>query len=166
MAFSTKNFPFHFDETPGKNKKGKANILLCPECNAAYWFKSWHHSLDEYPNLKEDSNIKMAICPACKIQKEGKYQGELILENIPSDRNEEIKNLIAKFGSVAFQNDPMDRIINVDQIARGMIRVLTTENQMVTQLAKKIKRTYKGKINIIHSKKDVIIRMRVVFPGL
>lgn len=156
--FFNKNTPFHLD------KIAKADILLCQECNAAYWYKTWHHSLDDHPNLKEDRNIKMVICPACKMQDDNRYEGELILENISQEKNQELKNLIANFGDISFKNDPMARIITIDEIARGMIRVTVTQSQMVNQLAKKIKKVYKGKTNFIHSRRDTIIRTRVVFP--
>lgn len=158
--FLNKNFPFRTE----KDIKTKANILLCKECNAAYWFKSWHHSLDDFPKLGEDKNLKMVVCPACKMKAEGKYEGELILENIPQEKNEEIKNLMIGFGEISFGNDPMARIITIDEIARGMIRLTVSQSQMINQLAKKIKRVYKGKANFIHSKRDAVIRMRVVFP--
>jgi len=156
--FFNKNTPFKLE------KSAKADILLCRECNAAYWYKTWHHSLDDHPNLEEDRNMKMVICPACKMQDEGKYSGELILENIPLDRNGEIKNLVANFGDISFKNDPMARIITIDEIARGMIRATVTQSQMINQLAKKIKKVYKGKVNFIHSKRDTIVRIRIVFP--
>jgi NMD protein affecting ribosome stability and mRNA decay len=166
--FFPKNFPWHFPKSKKESQefgKGKKDILICRKCNAVYWYKSWHHSLDDYPELKEEKGIKFVFCPACRMIKEGKYEGELILENVPGEKKEEIENLINNFGELAYQNDPMDRIISIEEIAKGMIRVLSTENQMIKRLAKKLKRTYKGKINIVHSKKESVVRVRVVFPG-
>jgi len=163
-SFLKKNFPFHTAATQPEKPGAKHNILLCKECGAAYWYKTWHHSLEDYPSEDINRNIKMSTCPACKMKAEGRYSGELILENIPAGQYEEVKNLISNFGKLAFDNDPMARIITLDELARGMIRTLTTQNQMISQLAKKIQRTYKGKANLIHSKLDKIIRIRVVFP--
>ena len=59
----------------------------------------------------------------------------------------------------------MARMLTIDEIARGMIKLTATQGQMINQLAKKIKKAYKGKINFIHSQKDAIIRIRVVFPN-
>jgi hypothetical protein len=158
--FLNKNFPFRTE----KDIKTKANILLCKECNAAYWFKSWHHSLDDFPKLKEEKNLKMVVCPSCKMKEDGKYEGELILENIPQEKSEEIKNLVVGFGDISFKNDPMARTLTIDEIARGMIKLTVTQSQMINQLAKKIKKAYKGKVNFINSKRDDVVRIRVVFP--
>ena len=44
---------------------GQRNILLCRQCGAFYWYKSWHCCLEDYPQLKEDKQIKFTLCPAC-----------------------------------------------------------------------------------------------------
>lgn len=165
--FLPKNFPWHFPKRKKEEQeygKGKKDIFVCEKCEAFYWYKSWHHNLEEYPHLKEEKNIQFTICPACKMIEEGKYEGELLLENVKEEKKEEIENLIRNFGETAYQKDPMDRIISIEEVARGMIRVLTTENQMAKRLAKKLKRTYKAKVKFIYSKKESTLRVRVVLP--
>jgi NMD protein affecting ribosome stability and mRNA decay len=165
--FLPKDFPWHFPKSKKEEQeygRGKKDILICEKCGAFYWYKSWHHSLDDYPELSENKDVKFTLCPACKMIENGQYEGELILENVLEEKKEEIENLINNFGELAYQKDPMDRIISIEDIAKGMIRVLTTENQIAKRLAKKLKRTYKAKVKFIYSKKESTLRARVVFP--
>lgn len=94
--------------------------------------------------------------------KQGKYEGEILIENIDSEREEQVESLINNFSETAFQKDPMDRVISIDKIAKGILRVLTTENQMAKQLAKKIKKTFKGKVNFTFSQRESTLRARVI----
>ena len=93
--------------------------------------------------------------------KDGRYEGEVIIENVAEQEREEIENLITNFGETAFGRDPMDRIISIETIAKGMLRVLTTENQMAQQLAKKIKKTFKGKVSFLHSRRESTLRAKI-----
>lgn len=160
-----KNFPWHFSKfrkQKAETGKSKKDSLACRDCEAFYWHKSWHHSLANCPDISEDKNIEFTICPACQMIKDGRYEGEIIIENVAEQKREEIENLISNFGETAFQRDPMDRIISIETVAKGMTRVLTTENQMAQQLAKKIKKTFKGEITLIHSKKEATLRAKIL----
>jgi len=163
--FLPKGFSWHFPKSKKEESelgKGKKDILVCKECQAFYWYKSWHHHLADYPELKESKNIKFALCPACQMIKDNRYEGEIIIENVSEKKKQELENLINNSGEIAFGKDPMDRIISIETIAKGMIRVLTTENQMAQQLAKKIKKTFKGKVSFALSRRESILRAKVV----
>ncbi len=168
MPSQPKNFPSHFPKSKKEEQefgKGKKDLFICPECGAVYWYKSWHHSIEKYPELKETKNIDFTICPACQQILEGKFEGEIILENVPEGLKKEIKNLARNFGKRAFEKDPMDRIISIKEIEKGKIQILTTENQLAQRLAKKIKQTFgqKAKLIISHSKEESTLRAKIIF---
>jgi len=155
-----KNFPWHFPKK-GKEKLAKRDILVCSECGAVYWQKRWHHSLDDYPFLSEDKDIHFVVCPACSMIQEKKYEGEVIVEGLSEDLRQEIQGLIRNFGEETWHKDPMARIISVEEIAKGMLRILTTQNQLAKRLAKKIGSTFHKKPNFIYSKKEAILRAKI-----
>lgn len=161
--FLPKFLPWHFPKNKGEEKKGQKDIIVCSQCEAFYWYKSWHHSLDAYPHLKEEKEVKFTTCPACKLIKEGKFEGEVLLENIPEEKKEEVLNFVRNFGEEEFKRDPLARIISIEEIAKGMIRILFTQNQLAKKLAKRLKKTFKTQNRIIFSKKDKIIRAFCVF---
>jgi NAD-dependent SIR2 family protein deacetylase len=160
---------------------GKIDVLICPHCRSVYYGKSWKRKLK---NLRF-KQIKLELCPACQMIKDKKFEGELILENIPERFKEEIKRLIKNFGKRASLIDPQDRIISVEekkikrptaQRKRGAksrkefekaidLRILTTENQLAQRLAKKIKETFGGKLkpSISHSHQESTTRIKISF---
>ena len=164
---------------------GKEDILICKKCGAFYWYKSWYHRLGDYPELKQSKQIKFILCPACQMIKDKKYEGEIVLEAVPSNFKEDIKILAENYGKRAIEADPMDRIIStrereVKRVTakrkrgatsrkefKGLkdIRILTTENQLAKRLAKKINEIYGGKltVSISHSHKEDVARIRIRF---
>ncbi len=164
---------------------GKIDILVCKKCSAFYWYKSWHPRLSDYPELKQNKRIKFVLCPACQMIKDKKYEGEIILEAVPKDFKEGIKNLAENYGKKAFSKDPMDRIVSIEEKRvkrvtakrkrgatsrkefKGLedIRILTTENQLAVRLARKINEIYGGKLSltITHSHREDVTRIRIKF---
>ncbi|MCK4781806.1 hypothetical protein KAS79_02685 [Candidatus Parcubacteria bacterium] len=160
---------------------GKINVMVCKKCEAVYWHKSWHHNL----NQKSKENIKFVICPACQMIKDKKYEGEIILENVPEIYKKSIRILVENFGKRASGKDPMDRVISIKEKKvsrpsaerkRGAssrkefknlkdIRILTTENQLAVRLAKKINETYGKKLDVLisYSHQEDVVRIRIVF---
>lgn len=162
MKFSH-NLPSHFPK-PKKEEsefgKGKKDLLICKECNAVYFYKSWHHRLEDYPYLKETKNLKFTLCPACQMIKEKRFEGEVIVKNVSLKIKTNLINLIKNFGKEAFKKDPQDRVISIID-SGSQLRILTTENQLAQRLAKKIGQVFKGEISISHSQQESILRAQV-----
>ncbi len=136
---------------------GKKDIVICSDCDAVYYYKSWHHALEGYKELSEDKGIKFSVCPACQMIKEKKYEGQLIIRNV--SRKEELLNLIKNVAEKAFKRDVLDRIIEIKEGKE--IEVLTTENQLAVSIGKQVKRAFKGKIDIKWSKDESVARVAV-----
>ncbi len=166
-----KNLPSHLPKPKKEESEfgmGKKDILICKECNAVYYYKSWHHRLDDYPFLKETKNLRFTLCPACRMVKEHRFEGEIRVENVPQKFQTDLKNLIKNFGEKAFEKDPQDRVISINEISttpegRSNFQILTTENQLAQRLAEKISEVFKGKCSISHSKGESTIRARIIF---
>lgn len=142
---------------------GKKSITLCKKCEAAYYKKSWHHGIEDYKNLREDNRVIFAVCPACQMIADRKFEGELILENVPGGYKEEILRNIKNTGTQAYEKDPMDRIIAIREEG-GRVQVQTTENQLARNIARQIERAYKNaKVETRWSKAESIVRLRVTF---
>lgn len=179
--FSPKNYPSHFPKSKKEEQEfgpGKKDILVCRKCNAVYYFKSWHHRLDDYPYLKESKQLKFGLCPACQMINDNRFEGEIIIEGcfLKEDKIL-IINTIKNIGKEGFKRDPEDRIIKIEekQISKkdlkkmkeeterkDQIHVLTTENQLAVRIAKKIAETFKGSMNISYSKKESTARIKVI----
>jgi hypothetical protein len=163
---------------------GKTAVLICKTCQAVYFYKNWHRRLGEFPREKS-KDVKFTLCPACQMVRDRKFEGEIILENVPGKFKESIKRLAVNFGKRATAADPMDRVISIkeEKIKRApasekrgalsrkeiegktRMRILTTENQLAKRLAKKINDVYgrKLEIKITHSLKEDTSRVKIRF---
>lgn len=142
-------------------------IEMCPVCENVYYKKRWHRSLASLAKLSknfEKSKLNQKICPACKIIRDHAFEGEVFIENIPSNYLKDIENLIHAFGQRTIQKDPQDRIIKVEKGNDGF-RVTTTENQMAVRLAKKIRDAYRSvNLDISHAPEPAeVSRVKVTF---
>ena len=137
---------------------GKINILMCRECEVVYYYKSWHHRLEDYKELSEDKRIKFVLCPACQMIKDKKYEGHVILKNPAQDKKKEILRLVKNIGERAFQRDPLDRIISIKNKSKD-IEILTTENQLAISIGKQIKNAFKGSLEIQWSHEESTARV-------
>ncbi|MEA2113485.1 MAG: BCAM0308 family protein [Patescibacteria group bacterium] len=144
---------------------GKVNIIICKDCGAVYFYKSWHHYLEKHKKLFKDKPIKSAVCPACQMIRDKMFEGQIILKNMPADKKNEILESIQNIGKRAFKRDPMDRIISVKE-KNGEIEILTTENQLAVSIAKQIKRAFKGEkaeLKISWSHQESVVRVILNF---
>lgn len=141
---------------------GKIDILMCRECEAVYYYKSWHHRLENYKELSEDKRIKFVFCPACQMIKDKKYEGQVILKNTPQGKKEEILRLVDNVSKRAYQRDPLDRIIGIKSKSKD-IEILTTENQLAVSIGKQIKKAFKGNLEIQWSRQESTVRVVLEF---
>lgn len=163
---SPKGFSSHFPKSKkeeGEFGKGKKDIIICPKCDSVYFYKSWHHHLKDYQKLSENKNLKFVVCPACRMIADKKYEGEIIIENIPKNLKKDIINTIKNVGKIGFERDSQDRIISISTLNSSKIRVTTTENQLAVRIGKKIKSAFKSKVKIQYSKKESIARVKIIF---
>lgn len=142
---------------------GKEDIVLCSQCNAAYYYKSWHHNLAEYEHIHEKKKIRFMLCPACSMWKNHQWEGEIHIAGIPKEMYKQITNTIFSIADEAYRRDPMHRIFDIKKKGNDMI-LYTSENQLAHRIAKKLVSSRKGhfsKIKIHHGKGEdaVLITM-------
>jgi len=177
---------------PNKHRKkydsGKEDYVVCPTCQSVYAEKGWHHkSKFDVDKLKEEGEVRSELCPACEMIKNKQFQGEVLIENPPRDKKEQIKNTARNFGEEAFERDPLDRVISIGEEkvrrptaqekrgkeskeevkGRNDIRILTTENQLAVRIAKKINESLgnKAELDINHSHGDKVSRVKMKFSN-
>lgn len=134
--------------------QGKTDIALCPICNAAYYYKSWHHDLNNYPYIREDKKINFKKCPACQMWLQKQWEGEIRIRDLPAARIEEIKHAALGTADQAYRKDPMDRIFDIKR-SGGNLVIYTSENQLAMRIMRKLERSFKkhfAKPSIHHGK--------------
>lgn len=138
---------------------GKPDYLVCPLCSAVYGDKSWRANFAAVRGVREDKRIVFMRCPACEMIREGKFEGEVIMQGVPAKRAEEVLNRIRNVGERAYQRDPMDRIISLSRRGSRIV-VTTTENQLALRIGRAIKKLLRGDLDIHWSDDEDIVRIR------
>lgn len=163
----SKNFLWESGAAEGKRDKAriKRGPVQCRKCGSIFLRGRWYRPSEKnVAGIKKEKDIEIVLCPACFMIQEGKHLGELIIENIPEIKKEELMNLIKKFCNLSFEENPTNRLISLEEIARGIVRVLVTDKRMVKRLSDRLKKVYKLKAKIIHSPREHFVRIRLVFP--
>lgn len=140
----------------------KKEFIICPNCESVFFDKAWHHSLEEDArHLRKSKHLKFKVCPACQMEKDRTFEGELVVtlsQERTAEKNE-IINLIKNSDKQARAHDPMDRVLWIEYKG-GEIRVLTSENQLAVRIGKKLESAFKGgSLEIKHSHGEDIIRV-------
>jgi len=145
---------------------GKKGFVICPDCNAAYYDKSWHHGLegavkDQLPEEFADHDATFETCPTCQMKKDGVYEGEVIIKlGRPAEEYKgEILKAIRNSNEQAQDRDVMDEVLKIDD--RGSeIHVYTSENQLAVKIGKKLDSAFKGgRLEIKYSKGEDTARV-------
>jgi len=79
----------------------------------------------------------VGLCPACKMEAAGLFEGEIIVDKLPIEYEEELVNLIHTYARRTRAKDPQHRLIGLFK-EKDRYRITLTENQMAAKLAKKI----------------------------
>ncbi|KKQ43805.1 MAG: hypothetical protein US61_C0003G0015 [Parcubacteria group bacterium GW2011_GWE2_37_8] len=143
--------PVRFPERRGKQEfgAGAKEYLICKDCQAAYYDKSWHESLADYKHLKEKNidkkKINFILCPACQMIKNNQYEGIVLVYNTPEKIKKELMNLAENMGKTARSIDPLDRVSKIKE-TKNTIEIWTTENQLAKKIANKLKATFPNQL--------------------
>lgn len=140
-----------------KLTKGSKSIILCPKCNAVFFEKSWKHLNDNLLKFIEENSQKSKIlkklCPADQMIENYRFEGEIIIKNLPSNQNrrQEILNIIKNIAQKAYERDPLDRLISIED--KGVFwRVLLTDNNLALSMGKQIVHAFKGSFKVNFSR--------------
>lgn len=133
----------------------KGGLVLCENCGAAYHKKRWHHGIEKLnlaeteslENPKKDKKVHFVFCPACQMIKNKQYEGRITIKNMPEEYSEKLEELAEGFGKRAYDRDPMDRLIEIKKLParpgeNGNWVITTTENELASKLANKIKSAF------------------------
>jgi hypothetical protein len=121
---------------------GKAGIIFCKVCDIVYFNKSWSHNLRNYNFTEKDRKLRFAVCPACAMKKERRYEGEIRIAGMPKVEVQKTITLAEALARKAYEINPLARILKT-VYSRELLSIFTSQNQLTQRLAKKMKETNK-----------------------
>lgn len=136
--------------------RGRSGFIVCQTCKAVYHKKSWHHGFPQ--GDRGDKLIRFELCPACRMIHNKMFEGQVIIENVPREKREDIAARIKNVGERARIDDVLARIIKITRQGKN-IEVLTTENQLAHMIARQVQELLRGKIDIRFSEDESVVRV-------
>ena len=146
--------------------RAKKAYRICSKCRAVYFTKSWHHiDAIDVAKIKKRSTLWVTRCPACQMIADHQYEGALTIKDIPKKFADELLHLIKAFSKRAYEKNCQHRLIAVTKESQDAWTVTTTENQLASKLAKKIKDVFdRVELKVAYSKQpDDVVRILVRF---
>lgn len=122
---------------------GKTDIIFCPEGDEVYYYKSWRHSLHNYPYLKETKPLYFKLCPYHLMKKNRQWEGEVKIAGVPEKYRARVLKTAENVSSEAYRRDPMHRILDIKNTKKEII-IYTSENQLAQKIARKISQSFKN----------------------
>jgi len=139
-------------------KMANSEMALCKRCHAIYYNKRWYLDEELYQKkslLKETEKI---LCPACRKIKD-KFPGGVVTlsGDFLHEHKEEIMNLIKNEEERAKGFNPLERIMEVTKIKRGM-EITTTNEKLAQRIARSLERAYQGSVEYKWSSGTKLLR--------
>src|SRR3989344_3316044 len=88
--------------------KGARDHIICADCGAVYWKKSWHHRFGASGAHGAEKKVSFKRCPACRMIRDGQFEGEVIMGGIPKKYRTELVAHLRNVGETARRLDPLD----------------------------------------------------------
>ena len=140
---------------------GKEGLVICPDCKAVYYKKSWHHGTLHFEG-RENMPVQFMLCPADQMIKNKQYEGRVVVKNVPQALEEEVMGLIKNAAGAAYEKDPMHRLISLDKVG-GELVALTTENELAASIARKLGDAHnRAKVKITYKSEPSDVCLAVV----
>lgn len=118
-------------------------ITSCPHCRDVHYKGIWYAPDSKLALfLDEDKDtIYSRTCPACQMQKEGRYESVLYVKDIPGSLIGDVVTTILNEAQRIHIENPQNRLLEFSEIIDGF-RITTTSAAMVGRIGKKIKESF------------------------
>lgn len=142
--------------------KGKRGLMVCRVCQNVYYDKKWFSKdrfYKEHPD-KLKASKRFTVCPACE-RKRLMYPEGIVNLNGDFFRNhrQEVFNLIKAVEKRQQKNNPLDRLISIEDTKDRGSTITTTKRELAVAIGKELKRAFKGDLKIKWTKGEDLVRI-------
>jgi NMD protein affecting ribosome stability and mRNA decay len=143
---------------PYLQKMGNSEMAICKKCRAVYHNKRWYLDDELYQKKASLKDTERILCPAC-LKIKDKFPGGVVrlTGEFLYKHKEEIMNLIRNEEERARGFNPLERIMEVSKIKKGM-EITTTNEKLAQRIARSLERAYQGSVEYKWSSGTKLLR--------
>jgi NMD protein affecting ribosome stability and mRNA decay len=150
------------NEGPRHGTRAHKEPSVCSRCGAVYANRRWVLG-SEAAGLGADrewSPAETVICPACKKTAAGHAGGFVNLTgDFLANHHDEILRLIRNEAMRAAVDNPLGRIMKVDDTATGSVKITTTTEHLAKRLGDAVEKAYGGDLRVDFSHENKLARV-------
>ena len=133
---------------------------ICPECGVVYHDKRWVFYDEKKKELIEKAEKK--LCPACRKIKDHFPLGLVFIEGAYlKEQKKEIKNHIMNIEKKERINNPLERIMSINNSGDKKWEIETTTEHLAMTIGKSVAKTFGGEVKFSFSKDEKFVRVCV-----
>ena len=161
--YSTVGITKRVDYEAGRHRARRASPepAVCETCGALYVGRRWTlpGTAEESPKHKDWRHPRITTCPACKRIKDDLPSGFLHLKGrFLTEHRSEIERLLRAEASRAAVDNPLARIMKLNQAGAELIVTTTTEH-LAKRLGEALEKSCSGKIRYDFSHENKLARV-------
>lgn len=128
--------------TRTRRQTGKP-IRCCTYCNNLHYKNVWYAPNSRFALLIDESKDSLfySICPACEMQRDGKYEGVLYLRDVPKELDDKVMSLILQEAEQDYLENPQHRVLEFSNILDGH-KITANSAKMVQRISEKIQEVF------------------------
>ena len=160
--FTNTTFTKRVDHEGGGHRQSRtmSEPGVCRECGSVYVNRRWRTAESTTNKKNQPLGSRLTICPACKQAKSGEPRGFVYLDGaFFVGHREEVQNLVLNEAKRAGQNNPLARILKLEESDGHKLTVATTTEHLAQRLGHAMESAFGGEVRYNFSHENKIARV-------
>jgi NMD protein affecting ribosome stability and mRNA decay len=146
-------------EDPYLLRAGYKEPTICPVCGLIYHDKRWIDDSEISKKYSEDVKVSRQKCPACRKIEDHYPMGLVSLSGaFLEEHKEDILNLVRNEEKRGQNKNPLERIMNIEEVPDGL-EIETTTESLALRIGRIMNRAYSGEIHYKFSDGEKLVRI-------
>ena len=158
--FTNATFTKRVDHDGGRHRTRRATRepAICKKCGAVYANRRWTVAQNTASNEEHQRHqtLHITVCPACKQAADGEPRGFVYLDGaFFVEHRKEIENLMLNEAKRAGEDNPLARILELQEGNGHKLTVTTTTEHLAQRLGNAVEKAFGGNVeyNFSHENK-------------
>jgi hypothetical protein len=162
--YTNATFTHRVDHDGGRHHTARSmpEPAICEVCDAIYVHRRWTFAsaLREQDRLHSWKEVHLTICPACRQEASGEPRGFIYVSgDFLAEHHDDIVRLIYNEAERALEDNPLSRIMELDEVDKDRITVSTTTEHLAQRIGHALNKAYQGEVHYDFSHENKLARV-------